>query len=354
MASPGAMGRTIPSREATRAGQRVGRAVAKEDGDSVTQWLSHCPTEHHRGGTRGCVERSHPGSPLAPSAVSPRRGPLSLEDSHLSCASPHVPAVHHLPERTRLRAVAPPHPKGTDPGAQRPSGHLPAPRHAPCSHPKFHTVRFSVPQPISCLCNKSPAGGRHVSSHAPPLQPSPTLPRLGALRAPRCASLGAPAPSRLRGDPEKRGSAPQHGKCSAAFQVSAPQLCPAEPLAAGRTCREPQFGRDESGAGGESGAGRTPERRGPAAPRLCSEHPLPRATAPPRARPRDAPRAGQRPRAGRHRVPAAVAQEMLAVPGEGSALLRSPARRLAAGRTPCSTRTPRSYFSLARLLDSGH
>lgn len=187
-----------------------------------------------------------------------------------------------------------------------------------------------------------------------PPRPSPTLPRLSALRAPRCASLGAPAPSRLRGDPEKRGSAPQHGKCSAAFQVSAPQLCPAEPLAAGRTCREPQFGRDESGAGGESGAGRTPERRGPAAPRLCSEHPLPRATAPPRARPRGAPRAGQRPRAGRHRVPAAVAQEMLAVPGEGSALLRSPARRLAAGRTPCSTRTPRSYFSLARLLDSGH
>lgn len=214
MASPGAMGRTIPSREATRAGQRVGRAVAKEDGDSVTQWLSHCPTEHHRGGTRGCVERSHPGSPLAPSAVSPRRGPLSLEDSHLSCASPHVPAVHHLPERTRLRAVAPPHPKGSDPGAQRPSGHLPA----PCSHPKFHTVRFSPPQPISCLCNKSPAGGRHVSSHAPPLGPAPPCP--GSVRCghPVVPASGRPHPAACGGIPKNGAQRPSTASARLLFR----------------------------------------------------------------------------------------------------------------------------------------
>lgn len=202
--------------------------------------------------------------------------------------------------------------EGDRPGAQHPSGHLPGPRHAPCSHPKSHTVRFSPPQLISCLCNKSPRGRTACFQPRSPLGPAPPCP--GAVRCghPVVPGSGRLHPTACRGILRNRGVSTPARQVLSCFSG----FCPS----AG-SCKAAGCGQDVPAApgavwpaaGGESGAGRTLERRGPAAPRLSSEHPLPSATAPPRARPRGtaapmsgAPGAGQRPQAGRHRVPAAA------------------------------------------------
>lgn len=200
-----------------------GREDAEEDGDSVTCSLSHRTV---LGWHRRQLSGDSASAQLSPCAQ--------------GRASPRIPAVHHLQKHKAGWLGG-----GTD-------AHSHPLRATPWSHhvllwpsPALHHASLAAPANLLFM-QQDP--GRRMTRFQPR---SPRQPHPASGKALSCLHRG----------PRTGGS------------TSARPLCGIPPFAEGWTCQRPResFG----GSWGESGAGRTPEHRGLAAPSLPPEHPLP-------------------------------------------------------------------------------